>query len=181
MQQFRTKGQKFLQGQWDKLKILTRDGTGRDILSKSGKGQSLVFCQNLGCCTGRDGTITNFFPMISCFRTSFSCFLCFFGGESDFFPGRPGTEEFVPGQRGKEIFLSQDKGTAECPIPDCLRTSHGMFHPLESLTQMSLKKKVYREQVKPASCLSSARPSVVSFCRRPPALFAASSGRSLPT
>jgi hypothetical protein len=48
-------------GQRDKLKILPRDGTGRDSLSKSGMGrgtgQSLLFCQN----PGRDGTITIFF------------------------------------------------------------------------------------------------------------------------
>ena len=54
VQLFGTKGQKFLRcpgtkEQWDKLKILPRDRTGRDSLSKSGKEcgtrQSLFLCQ----------------------------------------------------------------------------------------------------------------------------------------
>ncbi len=80
-------------GQRDKLKILSRDRTGRDSLSKSGTGrgtgQSLFFCQNLV----QDRTITIFCcfrTFLSCFRMSFSYFL--FTLEGYFVLGRPGTE-----------------------------------------------------------------------------------------
>ena len=55
MQLFGTKGQKFLhcpgtKGQRDKLKILQRDGPGRDSLSKSGTGHGTGRYEILTAC-----------------------------------------------------------------------------------------------------------------------------------
>merc|ERR1712008_199162 len=74
VQLFGTKGQKFLhcpgtKGQRDKLKILPRDGPGRDfdILPWDGPGRDkiLTFCQG----TGRDG-ILPVFPVPECLGTA---------------------------------------------------------------------------------------------------------------
>ena len=85
-------------------------------------GRAGTVSKNLG--QEMDGTITVF--SLSCFGTSFSCFLFFWEGY--FVLGRDGTEEFVPGHLllplsrdkgtpGQDFFLSQDKGTAGRPVP----------------------------------------------------------------
>ena len=64
-QLFGAKGQKFLHCPWTKgqrcrLKILPRDGMGRESLSKSGTGRGTIttFLSKSGMAQGRDGRIT---------------------------------------------------------------------------------------------------------------------------
>ena len=128
MQLFGTKGQKFLhcpgtKGQRDKLKILPRDGTGRDSLSKSGTGrgtgQSLFFSM-ISCFRTSFPVLERpflFWNVLSCFRTSFSCyrtsFYCFGTSFSCFLCsfGKVILSRDVPGQRS----LSRDFCSCPCP------------------------------------------------------------------
>ena len=167
MELFGTKGQKFLhcpgtKGQRDKLKILPRDGTGRDFdrLSRPVPGRPagqnhIQFCPLIPFSESKSRKfLQNFF--------FFKYFFFFFekmAQKEPFCPaGRPGTEDLVPGfrvlllsrdkgtagrgnffcpgtkgQRDTETFLSRDKGTTGRPVPVCPGTSRGTSRPLETL------------------------------------------------
>ena len=71
--------QRVCKGQWDKLKILPWDGTGRYSLSKSETGQDNHYFSVKIRDGMRDRTGHSlFFPLICCYRTSFPVLKCTF-------------------------------------------------------------------------------------------------------